>query len=91
MHAQIEHVVRLDWPGCRVKGQGVASSAQTRTMRALWRFPHFIRQSPNVKSRFNDTRSFFSCSDWAVFAVIQQMDALKAQEKTRFEEIRRNT
>jgi hypothetical protein len=25
------------------------------------------------------------------FAVIQQMDALKAQEKTPFEEIRRNT
>ncbi|WP_447805909.1 hypothetical protein [Pseudomonas sp. M5A4_2d] len=46
---------------------------------------------PVLKSRFNDARSFFSCSDWAVFAVIQQMDALKAQEKTRFEEIRRNT
>ncbi|MBP2873586.1 MULTISPECIES: hypothetical protein [Pseudomonas] len=91
MHAQIEHVVRRDWLGCRVKGQGVASQSQTRTMRALWRFPHFIQQSPNGKSRFNDTRSFFSCSDWAAFAVIQQMDALKAQEKTRFEEIRRNT
>ncbi|MGY2136449.1 hypothetical protein ACW9I8_07520 [Pseudomonas reactans] len=91
MHAQIEHVVRLNWLGCRVKGWGVASLAQTRTMRALWRFRHFIQQAPNVKSRFNDARSFFSCSDWAVFAVIQQMDALKAQEKTRFEEIRRNT
>ncbi|WP_143479939.1 hypothetical protein [Pseudomonas azotoformans] len=46
---------------------------------------------PVLNSRFNDARSFFSCSDWAVFTVIQQMDALKAQEKTRFEEIRRNT
>ncbi|UII69314.1 hypothetical protein LVW35_16660 [Pseudomonas sp. HN11] len=81
----------LYWLCCRVKGKGVASSAQTRTMRALWCFRHFIQQSPDVKSRFNDARSFFSCSDWAVFAVIQQMDALTAQEKTRFEEIRRNT
>jgi len=60
-------------------------------MRPLWRYRHSTRQSPSVKSSVNDVRLFFSCSDWAVFAVIQQMDALKAQEKTRFEEIRRNT
>jgi len=60
-------------------------------MRPVWRYRHFTQQSPSVKSRFNDVRSFFSCSDWAVLAVIQQMDALKAQEKTRFEEIRRYT
>ncbi len=38
--------------------------------------------------------SFFSCSgsDRVVqCVVIQQMDALKAQEKKRFEEIHRNT
>jgi len=60
-------------------------------MRPLWRYRHFVAQSPGVKRSFNDVHLFFSCSDWAVLAVIQQMDALKAQEKTRFEEIRRNT
>jgi hypothetical protein len=33
----------------------------------------------------------FSAARIEQCAVIQQMDALKAQEKTRFEEIRRNT
>jgi len=60
-------------------------------MRPFWRYRPFIQQLPSVKRRFNDDRLFFNCSDWAVFAVIQQMDSLKAQEKTRFEEIRRNT
>jgi hypothetical protein len=34
---------------------------------------------------------FFTCLDWAVFIVIQQMDAPWAQEKKRFEEIHRST
>jgi hypothetical protein len=35
--------------------------------------------------------NFFTCLDWAVFIVIQQMDAPMAQEKKRFEEIHRST
>jgi hypothetical protein len=35
--------------------------------------------------------NFFTCLDWAVFIVIQQMDAPQAQEKKRFEEIHRST
>jgi hypothetical protein len=35
--------------------------------------------------------NFFTCLDWAVFIVIQQMDAPWAQEKKRFEEIHRST
>jgi hypothetical protein len=37
------------------------------------------------------TVNFFTCLDWAVFIVIQQMDAPRAQEKKRFEEIHRST
>jgi hypothetical protein len=40
--------------------------------------------SPVLNSRFNDARSFFSCSDWAVFALIQQMDALTGAGKDPF-------
>ncbi|MGE8097145.1 hypothetical protein ACQKP6_04135 [Pseudomonas fluorescens] len=35
--------------------------------------------------------NFVTCPEWAVFVVNQQLDALQAQEKTRFEEIHRST
>ncbi|WP_313597745.1 hypothetical protein [Pseudomonas sp.] len=80
-----------NWPGRRVAGNGVASWSQTRTMRPVWRYRRFARQAPVLKVIFTPLVHFSAARIRQYFAVIQQMDALKAQEKTRFEEIHRDT
>jgi hypothetical protein len=81
MHAQIEQAMtrQLFRLARKVQVYGI-THANPYNAAIVWRYRHFACPTPCVNSRFTHIRLFFSCSDWAVFAVIQQMDALKAQE-----------
>jgi hypothetical protein len=98
MHAQIEpHASPVDYatPGDCKHGNGRTNPYNACCERACNKIRIASRVYKNRGAMLKVVPvapvNFFTCLDWAVFIVIQQMDAPWAQEKKRFEEIHRST